>query len=69
MVSGGRQRKGRTSVGEETGREKGEQDQVLGGGNRTEGQQTDRWKQATSGGRRLGDPLECTRDLGSVRLS
>jgi hypothetical protein len=27
------------------------------------------WKYETSGGRRLGDPPECTRDLGGERLS
>ena len=27
------------------------------------------WKQATSGGRRWGDPPECTRDLGGEKLS
>jgi hypothetical protein len=33
-----------------------------------EGQQKE-WKQATLGGRRWGDPLECTKDLGGKRLS
>ena len=28
-----------------------------------------RWKQASSGGRKSGDPLKCTRDLGGERLS
>jgi hypothetical protein len=35
---------------------------------RPEGQQKE-WKQGTYGDRRLGDPLECTRDLGGKRLS
>ena len=33
-----------------------------------EGQQNE-WKYATSGGRRWGDSLESSRDLGGVRLS
>jgi hypothetical protein len=32
-----------------------------------EGKQKE-WKQATSGNRRLGEPTECTRDLGGERL-
>ena len=47
--------------GEDLGREKGEQDQVWvwGIGGPKKG-----WKQATLRGRRWGDLLECTRDLG-----
>jgi hypothetical protein len=56
--------------------QRGEHDGILsmcvcvgGGGTETpEGQQKER-KHATSGGRRLGDSSECTRDLGSERLS
>jgi hypothetical protein len=43
----------------------------IGCGERTEipeGQQKG-WKQAIMGGRRLGDPPECTRDLRIERLS
>ena len=52
--------------GEDLGRGKGEQDQVWvwGIGGPKKG-----WKQATLRGRRWGDPLECTRDLGGERLS
>ena len=45
---------GGTWVREGTGMEKGEHDQEC--------------KQATSGGRKLGDPLECTRNLGGEKL-
>ena len=54
-------------MGEGTGRGKEEHDQVLGG-DRTEGHQTE-WKQATSRGRRWGNPLECSGDLGGEILS
>jgi hypothetical protein len=41
------------------------------GGDRNEAPrfQQNEWKQATLGGRRWEDPLECTKDLGSERLS
>jgi hypothetical protein len=39
-----------------------------GKGLKPQGQQKE-WKQATSGNIRLGDPPECTRDLGGERFS
>ena len=73
---GGRRKESRRAGGREgtgwengVGRGKGEHDQVWGTQERSpEGQQNE-WKQAALGGGRWEDPLECTRDLGSERLS